>query len=227
MIALCCNVVLTHEINAFLSTPFLFFQYEVVAMDSTKIARSHPNKRNRSKDIFTLSGCEKSLLTPIFLESTEQNTYKAFDNKTQTVPMNTGSSENREFKQTPADKQNAPTEDVEEEPKLEPQDLLLWALKPNKLERFSKLLELPEVGTKFKYVFRDYTTCMELACRLPWGGKFVNILLEHGVKPNVHEIHQEPIHFAAKCANSEALDVLLQNENTKINAVDSSGLSLY
>ena len=154
MIALCCNVVTTHEINAFLSTPFLFFQYEVVAMDSTKIARSHPNKRNRSKDIFTLSGCEKSLLTPIFLESTEQNTYKAFDNKTQTVPMNTGSSENREFKQTPADKQNAPTEDVEEEPKLEPQDLLLWALKPNKLERFSKLLELPEVSTKFKCVSR-------------------------------------------------------------------------
>jgi hypothetical protein len=141
--------------------------------------------------------------------------------------MNTGSSENREFKQTPADKQNAATEDVEEEPKLEPRDLLLWALKPNKLERFSKLLELPEVGTKFKYVFRDYTTCVELACRLHSGGKFVNILLEHGAKPNVHEIHQEPIHYAAKCAKSGALDVLLQNENTKINAVDSSGLSLY
>jgi hypothetical protein len=109
---------MAHETNSFLSTPFLFFQYEVVAMDSTNIARSHHNKRNRSQEIFTLSGCEESLLTPIFLESTEQNTYNAFDINTQTAQTNRESFEHSEFKRTSADKQSVTSEDIEEEPEL-------------------------------------------------------------------------------------------------------------
>ena len=112
---------------------------------------------------------------------------------------------------------------MEEEPKLEPQDLLLWALDHNKFERFSELLKIPEVDPKFKYDKPHYTTCMGLACKLHWGEKFVKILLQHGVKPNVHEIHPEPIHYAAKYGNPGALDALLQNKITKVNVVDSSG----
>jgi len=122
-----------------------------------------------------------------------------------------------------ADKQGVTSEDIEEEPKLAPQDLLIWALEHNKFERFSSLLEVPGVDPKFKYEKPHYTTCIELACRLHWGGKFVKILLERGVKPNVQEIHPEPIHYAAKYGNPEALEALLQNKNIKINVVDSSG----
>jgi len=131
-------------------------------------------------------------------------------------------SENSEFKQTSADKQGVNSKDIEEEPE-NLQDRLLWALKYDKFETFSSLLKVPEVDPKFKYEKPDYTTCMELACRLQWGGKFVKALLEHGVKPNVHEIHPQPIHYAAKYGNPEALEALLKNKNTKINVVDSSG----
>lgn len=133
------------------------------------------------------------------------------------------SSENSEFKQTSAYKQGVTSEDIEEEPELEPQDLLIWALEQNKFERFSSLLEVPEVDPRFKYGKPHYTTCMELACRLHWGGKFVRDLLEHGVKPNIQEIHPEPIHYAAKYGNPEALEALLQYKKTKVNVVDSSG----
>jgi hypothetical protein len=37
-----------------------------------------------------------------------------------------------------------------------------------------------------------------------WVGKFVKIILEHGVKPNVYEFNQERIHYAAKYGNYEA-----------------------
>ena len=192
-------------------------------MDSTNIARSRHNKKNRSEEIFTLSGCEDSLLTPVFLESTEQTKNDEFDSSTQTVPTNTEPSENNEFKTTSADILSGPSEEIEEEPKLKPQDLLIWALKENKFDRFSSLLEVPGVDPTFKYGKPYFTTCMELACRLHWGGKFVKALLEHGVKPNVQEIHPEPIHYAAKYGNPEALEALLKNKKTKINVVDSSG----
>ena len=54
-------------------------------------------------------------------------------------------------------------------------------------------------------------------------GKFIKILLEHGAKPNVHEIGQEPIHYAAKFGNPKDMEALLQNKRTKINVVESSG----
>jgi len=162
-------------------------------------------------------------LKHLFDESKEETTYNADHNNTITVPTNMSCSENSEFKKTSASILSAPTEDIEEEPKLKPQYLLLWALKQNKFERFSSLLEVPKVDPRFKYGKPHYTTCMELACRLHWGGKFVKALLEHRVKPNVHEIHQEPIHYAAKYGNPEALEALLQNKKNKINAVDSSG----
>ena len=54
-------------------------------------------------------------------------------------------------------------------------------------------------------------------------GKFIKILLEHGAERNVHEIQQEPIHYAARYGNHEALEALLQNKRTKINIVESSG----
>ena len=132
-------------------------------------------------------------------------------------------SENSEYKRTPADTQSTTSEDIEQEPELEPQGLLLWTLEHNKFERFSELLKDSKVKPTFKYGKPHFTTCIELACRLHWGGKFVKILLQHGAKTNVHEVHQEPIHYAVKCGNPEDLDALLQNRHTKVNVVDSSG----
>jgi hypothetical protein len=86
-------------------------------------------------------------------------------------------SENSEFKQTSADKQGVTSEDTEEGPELQQQDLLIWALEHNKFERFSSLLEVPGVDPRFKYGKPYYTTCIELACRLQWGGKFLKVLL--------------------------------------------------
>jgi hypothetical protein len=37
-----------------------------------------------------------------------------------------------------------------------------------------------------------------------WGGNFVKIPLEHSAKPKVHEVNQQPIHYAAKYGNPEA-----------------------
>ena len=170
-----------------------------------------------------MSGSEDSLLTSVFLESTEQTKNDEFDSSTQTVPTNTEPSENNEFKTTSADILSGPSEEIEEEPKLKPQDLLIWALKENKFDRFSSLLEVPGVDPTFKYGKPHYTTCMESACRLQWGGKFVKALLNRGVKPNVQEINPEPIHYAAKYGNPEALEALMQNKNIKVNVLDSSG----
>jgi len=158
----------------------------------------------------------------MFHESNEEITDNADRNNKEAVPKNTSSSENNAFETISADKLSFTSEDIEEESE-NLQDRLLWALKYNKFERFSSLLKVPEVDPKFKYEKPHYTTCIELACRLQWGGKFVKILLEHGVKPNVHEIHQEPIHYAARYGNPEALEALLKNKKTKINVVDSSG----
>ena len=214
---------MAQETTSFLTTRFLFFQNEAVPMDSTNNAHSLHNQETRSEEDFTLSASREPLLTPLFDEATEQVTYNADDNNSQTVPTDKMSSANSEFKQTSADIQSAPVEDIEEEPELEPQGLLLWALKHNRFEMFSYLLTVPGVDPNFKYEKPDYTTCVELACRLHWGGKFVKILLEHGAKTNVHEIHQEPIHYAARYGNPEALEALLQNKRTKINVLDSSG----
>ena len=192
-------------------------------MDSTNNARFHHKQETCPEEDFTSDGSEDCPLKHIFRESDEDITDKADHNNTQTVPTNMSTSENSEFKKTSAFKLSPTSEDIKEEPKLEPQHLLIWALNHNKFERFSSLLKDPKVDPKFKYEKPHYTTCIELACRLQWGGKFVKALLEHGVKPNVHEIHQEPIHYAAKCGNPEALQVLLQNKKTKINVVDSSG----
>ena len=192
-------------------------------MDSTNNARFYHNQENHSEEDFTLFGSEELPLMYLFQESNEETTYDTEHNNTITVPANMSYSENSEIKQTTAGKQSATSEDVDEEPKLKPQDLLIWALNNNKFEKFSSLLEVPGVDPKFKYGKPYFTTCMERACRLEWGGKFVKTLLEHGVKPNVHEIHPEPIHYAAKYGNPETLELLLQNKNTKINVVDSSG----
>jgi len=190
-------------------------------VDSTNNACSHHNQETRSEEDVTSSGSEDWPLMHIFHESNEI-TDNADHNNTQTVPTIMSSSENSEFQQPSADKERATSEDIEEEPELEPQDLLLWALEHNKFERFSSLLKVSGVDPKFKYGKPHYTTCMVLACKLHWGGKFVKILLEHGVKLNVHEMHQGPIH-CAKYGNPEALEALLKNKKTKVNVVDSSG----
>jgi hypothetical protein len=65
-------------------------------------------------------------------------------------------SENREFEQTSADKNSATSEDIEEKPELEPQDVLLCALEHNKFERFYALLRVPEVDPRFKYGIPHY-----------------------------------------------------------------------
>ena len=192
-------------------------------MDSSHNARSHHNQENDSEEDFNLSGSEESPFLHLFQEPDKETTYNAEHNNTINVPKNMRYSENSKITHTSGAKQSAISEDTEKEPKLEPQELLIWTLKRNRFERFSELLKEPDVDPKFKYGKPYFTTCMELACRLHSGGKFVKILLEHGVKPNVHEIHQEPIHYAAKYANPEALETLLQNKKTKINVVDSSG----
>jgi hypothetical protein len=190
-------------------------------MDSANNTRFHHNQENYSEEDFTSFRSEELTLTHLFQESNEETTYNAEHNNTITVPTNTSYSENSDIKQLSADKDSATSEDIEEEPE-QPQARLLWALICNKFETFSTLLEVKGVDPNFKYGKPKYTTCMELACRLQWGGKFVQSLLEHGAKPNVHEIHQEPIHRAAKYGNPETLEVLLQNKNTKVNVVDSS-----
>ena len=190
-------------------------------MDSTNNERFHHSQETPSEKDFTSSGQEELSLIHLFHEPND-TTYNADHNNTITVPANTSSSENSEIQPTYANEQRVTSKDVEEKPE-HPQAQLLWALKNNELETFSSLLEVKEVDPKFKYGKPEHTTCIELACKLHWGEKFVKILLQHGVKTNVHEIHPEPIHHAAKYGNPEALELLLQNKRTKVNVVDSSG----
>ena len=217
------SVFIAQETTSNLTTRFLVFQSEAVAIDSTHKERSHHNQETRSEEDFTFTRTEEYPLKRIFPQSTEQTSYNAEEKMQKQFQRKKLSSENSEFKQTSADIHSTTTDHTEEEPKLQPQDLLIWALVHNKFERFSELLKVPGVDPKFKYDKPHYTTCIELACRLEWGGKFVKILLQYGVKPNVQEIHPEPIHYAAKYGNSEALEALLQNKRTKVNVVDSSG----
>ncbi|KAJ4430896.1 hypothetical protein ANN_19487, partial [Periplaneta americana] len=61
-------------------------------------------------------------------------------------------------------------------------------------------------------------------CRNPGRGRFLKELLSsRKVKPNINEIHPEPIHWACKSANVEALHILLKDKRTKINATDKNG----
>jgi ankyrin repeat protein len=183
-------------------------------MDSTNNALSQLNQDTCSGKEFIFSETE---------DPVERAMNYADHISTETVPTSALSSEDSEFQQTSACIQAVPSEDTEEKWQLEPQDLLLLALKGNNFEKFCSLLKVPGVDPKFKYGKPYYTTCIELACRLRWGGRFAKILLDHGAKPNVHEVHQEPIHYAAKYGNPEALEALLQNKKTKVNVVDSSG----
>ena len=192
-------------------------------MNSRNNARSHRNKENHSEEDFTLFGSKDSPFKLLFQESNEETNYNAEHNTEITVPTNLSYSENSEIKQTSAVKQSATSEDVEQEPELEPQGLLIWALEHNKFERFSSVLKVPGVDPKFKYGKPHYKTCIELACKFEWGEKFVKALLQRDVKPTVHEIHPGPIHHAAKYGNPGALEALLQNKKTKVNVVDSSG----
>jgi hypothetical protein len=68
---------------------------------------------------------------------------------TQTVPTNMSSSKIARLN-NPTEKQSTTSEGIEEEPELEPQDLLIWGLEHNKFERFSSLLKVPGVDPKFK-----------------------------------------------------------------------------
>jgi len=114
-------------------------------MDSANNARSHHNQENHSDKDFTMFGSIELSLMHLFQESNEETTYNAEHNDTIAVPTNMSYFENSEVKQTSTCKQSAPSEDVEEEPKLKPQDLLIWALKENKFDRFSSLLGVPGV----------------------------------------------------------------------------------
>ena len=109
-------------------------------------------------------------------------------------------------------------------PKVEPQAKLLWALKNDKFDEFVKLLKDPVVNIRFQYkkpTYSDYGTCIEIASRLSNRGRYVKALLKAGVKPNVHEILPEPIHYAAREGNSDTLKILLEDKRTNINIVDS------
>lgn len=172
----------------------------------TENENNGPSQQHReiccSGEDLMLSGSEEEILSLLFLEHPGQAHHSADCNDTQ------------------ADDSFMENDDV---PELKPQHKLLWALKNNRFELFTRLLEDRRVIPEFKYGKPDYGTCIEIACRLPERGKFVKSLLNKGVKPNIHEIHPEPIHYAAKKGNSEALEALLQNKKTRINVLDSSG----
>ena len=93
-------------------------------MDSANNERSHQNQENDSEEDFTSIRSEELPLMHLFQEPNEQNTYNA-EHNTITVPTNMSYSENKEIKQTSAGKQSANSEDVEEEPELEPQDVTM------------------------------------------------------------------------------------------------------
>jgi hypothetical protein len=111
--------------------------------------RSCHNEETHSEEEFTSFEPEELPLMHLFRESNEEITDNIEGNNPQTVPTNMSYSENSEFKQTSAGNSSTPSEDVEEEPKLKPQYLLIWTLEHNKFERFSSLLEAP-VDPKFK-----------------------------------------------------------------------------
>ena len=100
---------MTQETTLFLTTQFLFFQNEAVAMDFTNNAHSLHSQQTHSEEDFTSLGSEDFPLTQIFPQSTEQTMYNAHHNNTPKVPTNISSSENCEFKQTSADIPSAPS----------------------------------------------------------------------------------------------------------------------
>ena len=75
-----CSVVTAHEMTSFLTTRFLFFQREEVALDSTYKERSHHNQETRSEEDCTFSRSEEFPLERIFPQSTEQIIYNADEN---------------------------------------------------------------------------------------------------------------------------------------------------
>lgn len=105
---------------------------------------------------------------------------------------------------------------------LSPQDQLLQALLDRNIRLFYELLQRKDVNPNHKYEKPHYATCLEIACRSIGCDEFVRVLLQY-VKPNINQIHPEPIHHAAKKGHYEALKVLLDDKRTKVNAVDSSG----
>lgn len=92
------------------------------------------------------------------------------------------------------------------------QQALLKALKNGDVLNFEKLLNYPDVSAKYKYEGpSDWGTCLEIACRMNERANFVHLLLtKYKIKPNVHDILPEPIHFASRSGNVETLKVLLR-----------------
>ncbi|KAJ9601038.1 hypothetical protein L9F63_000773 [Diploptera punctata] len=107
---------------------------------------------------------------------------------------------------------------------LSPQDQLLEALLDRDITLFCELLKREDVNPNHRYEKPHYSTCLEIACRRIGCDEFVRALLQY-VKPNINQIHPEPIHHAAKRGHYEALKILLDDKRTKVNAVDSSGRS--
>ncbi|XP_066999976.2 transient receptor potential cation channel protein painless-like [Anabrus simplex] len=102
------------------------------------------------------------------------------------------------------------------------QEKLLQALLDDNLPEFKGLLGHPAVNPAHKYGKPHYSSCLEIACRQLGKEEFIRALLTK-VKPNINQIVPEPIHYAARIGNVEALEVLLKDKRTKVNAEDSSG----
>lgn len=103
------------------------------------------------------------------------------------------------------------------------QQELLDALFDGDLRTFKRLLQHPAVNPAYKYGKPHYGTCLEIASRHPeFNHECLKELLTK-VKPNVNHTVPEPIHYAASRANVKALELLLKDKRTRVNAQDSNG----
>ncbi|KAK7871584.1 hypothetical protein R5R35_001779 [Gryllus longicercus] len=102
------------------------------------------------------------------------------------------------------------------------QDQLLDALLQGELQDFRRLLAHPRVNPNHRYGKPHFGTCLELACRQRGRHEFVRELLSK-VKPNINKIFPEPLHYAAGRGNAGALELLLHDKRTRVNAQDSAG----
>ncbi|KAK7867783.1 hypothetical protein R5R35_001202 [Gryllus longicercus] len=102
------------------------------------------------------------------------------------------------------------------------QEQLLQALLDDRFEEFRDLLHNVAVDPAHKYGKPHFGTALEVACRHRGRAAFVKELLTR-VKPNVNHVVPEPVHHAAARGNVEALELLLKDKRTKVNAQDSAG----
>ena len=106
----------------------------------------------------------------------------------------------------------------------DPHTQLLNAWKSKDFDSFCKLLKQPDVSADHWYGEPVHATLLYLACKDD-AVEYVGALLDAKAQPNnLNQIRNKaPIHIAAEHAKKEVLEVLLKDERTDVNILDSSG----